>query len=124
MKYVLDTDHISLIHRKGPEGRRIEERLEQVLADGLFVSIISYEEQTRGWFAELSRRRSFAQQEAVYSELARMLELYCATPILHFDRSSVSEFHRLWLMKLHLGTMDLKIAAITLANDAILLTRN
>jgi len=124
LKYLLDTDHIPLVHRKGEGGRHIEERLANVPTDSVFVSIISYEEQTRGWCAELAGRRSFGQQEAIYSELARMLDLYCATPILHFDSASVSEFHRLWLLRLRVGTMDLKIAAIALANDAVLLTRN
>jgi tRNA(fMet)-specific endonuclease VapC len=58
LKYVLDTDHISLLHRMGPEGKVIEERLAGVPADSVFVSIISYEEQTRGWLAELANRRN------------------------------------------------------------------
>jgi len=124
LKYLLDTDHISLVHRKGDEGRLIETRLANMPADSVFVSIVSYEEQTRGWFAELARRRSFAQQEATYTELAHLLDLYCASPILHLDLESVSEFHRLWLLRLRVGTMDLKIAAIAIANDAVLLTRN
>ncbi|HLV81055.1 MAG TPA: type II toxin-antitoxin system VapC family toxin [Chthonomonadaceae bacterium] len=53
-----------------------------------------------------------------------MLELYCSTPILPFEDAAVSIFQSLWLQRLRVGTMDLKIAAIALANDATLLTRN
>jgi tRNA(fMet)-specific endonuclease VapC len=37
---------------------------------------------------------------------------------------AAERFHALWIMRLRIGTMDLKIAATALANDATLLTRN
>ena len=43
---------------------------------------------------------------------------------LLFDEKAVAEFQRLWITRLRIGTMDLKIAAIALANDATLVTRN
>ncbi len=124
MIYLLDTDHISLIHRGGPIGQRIESRLLEVFPAGVFLSIISFEEQTRGWFAELNRNRSYHQQEAVYAELARLLDLDGNTPILQFNAVAIAEYHRIGRMQLRVGTMDLKIAAIAIANDATLLTRN
>ena len=89
-----------------------------------FLSIINYEEQVRGWFAEAARARSVIQQQASYAKLGELLDLYCATPLLLFDDRAVAEFQRLWLARLHVGTMDLRIAAIAIANDATLLTRN
>jgi tRNA(fMet)-specific endonuclease VapC len=53
-----------------------------------------------------------------------MLKYYCATPILPFEGNAISTFQSLWLQRLRIGTMDLKIAAIALANDTTLLTRN
>jgi tRNA(fMet)-specific endonuclease VapC len=50
--------------------------------------------------------------------------LYCTAPVLPFDESAIAHFQRLWLMRLRVGTMDMKIAAIALAHDATLLTRN
>jgi tRNA(fMet)-specific endonuclease VapC len=52
--YLLDTDHISLIARAGPEGSRIFARLGAAKPEPVAVSIISYEEQMRGWLAETS----------------------------------------------------------------------
>ena len=46
------------------------------------------------------------------------------TPLLSFDERAVEQFQRLWVARIRFGTMDLKIAAITLANDAVLLSRN
>jgi tRNA(fMet)-specific endonuclease VapC len=37
---------------------------------------------------------------------------------------AAEQFQRLQLLRLRIGTMDMKIAAIALANDATLLTRN
>jgi tRNA(fMet)-specific endonuclease VapC len=53
-----------------------------------------------------------------------MLKYYCSTPILPFEGDALSTFQSLWLQRLRIGTMDLKIAAVALANDATLLTRN
>ncbi len=44
--------------------------------------------------------------------------------LLDFDGRAVAEYQRLHAARLRLGTMDLKIAAVTLASGATLLTRN
>ena len=44
--------------------------------------------------------------------------------VIEFDEKSATEFQRLKKLYPRLGSMDLKIAAIAIANDAILLTRN
>ena len=59
-----------------------------------------------------------------YSELKQLLQTYCGIAVLDFDAKSIVEFERLRQSKIHIGTMDTKIAAIAIANDAILLTRN
>lgn len=122
--YLLDTDHISLIARGGEEGRRIYQRLSSLAPDEISVSIVSYEEQMRGWLAEIAAARAVDRQKKKYGELERMLKYYCATPILSFDDAAVAVFQHLWIQRLRIGTMDLKIAAIALSNKAILLTRN
>jgi tRNA(fMet)-specific endonuclease VapC len=122
--YLLDTDHISLIARGGAEGQRILRRLSVLPPNEVAVSIVSYEEQMRGWLAEIAAARTLDRQETKYHELGRMLKYYCATPILPFEGIAITAFQNLWLQRLRIGTMDLKIAAIALANDATLLTRN
>jgi tRNA(fMet)-specific endonuclease VapC len=53
--YVLDTDHISLLDRGGTEGQHIRARLRQVPPDDVTASIVSYEEQIRGWMAVIAQ---------------------------------------------------------------------
>ncbi len=45
-------------------------------------------------------------------------------PLLSFDKAVVDVFQTLWVQRIRIGTMDLKIAATALAHDATLLTRN
>ena len=54
---ILDTDLLTIIQRKaGQEYERLNARLEAAAATELvFVSIVSYEEQTRGWLALMAR---------------------------------------------------------------------
>ena len=53
-----------------------------------------------------------------------MLRLYCSMNVLDYDERAAIEFQQLRKERLQIGTMDMKIAAIALANDAVLLTRN
>ncbi len=122
--YLMDSDHVSLIDRGGPEGARILTRIAALPPDSVAVSLISYEEQMRGWMAEIARMQSVDRQLAAYSRLNRMRDYHCVTPVLPFDEEAVAQFQSLWLRRLRVGTMDLKIAATALANEATLVTRN
>jgi tRNA(fMet)-specific endonuclease VapC len=122
--YLLDTDHITLLDRGGEEGQRISARLSQVSPEDVAASIVSYEEQMRGWLAYIAKQRAVDRQVEGYGKLERMLQFYCGSPLLPFDQRAAEQFQRLWLTRPRIGTMDLKIAAIALANDATLLSRN
>jgi tRNA(fMet)-specific endonuclease VapC len=122
--FVLDTDHISLVARGGTDGQRIRARLAHLPSGAFSASIVSFEEQVRGWMAAIARMRSIERQVPFYGELERLLRYYAITPLLAFDARAVTQFQRLRQAGIRIGTMDLKIAAITLANDATLLSRN
>jgi len=121
---VLDTDHMSLVERGGAEGRRIWQRIRALPPDDIATTVISFEEQARGWLARISGAKTLGRQMSDYSELKQLLQTYCGIAVLEFDAKSIVEFERLRQAKIHVGTMDMKIAAIAIANDAILLTRN
>lgn len=122
--YLKDSDHISLIDRAGPDGARILAPIAALPPEGVAVALISYEEQMRGWMAEIARMQSVDRQLAAYSRLDRMRNYYCTTTVLPFDEKALIHFQNLWLQRLRVGTMDLKIAATALANNATLITRN
>jgi tRNA(fMet)-specific endonuclease VapC len=121
---VLDTDHVSLLEwASGAEYRRLKQRLETV-EEEVVTTIVSCEEQTRGWLAYGSRTRSLEQQIEAYRRLHRHLDVYGTIIVLDFDESSAAEFQRLARRRIRIGTLDLRIAAIVLARDATLLSRN
>ncbi len=124
MMVILDTDHISLLQRGGAEGRRIRLRLRALPLDDIATTIVSYEEQTSGWLGRLAGLNSLERQTFDYSELKKLLHDYCNIAVQDFDAGAAAEFQRLRATKIRVGTMDLKIAAITLAINATLLTRN
>ena len=121
---LLDTDHMSLLQRGGAEGLRIRMRPRTLPLDDVATTIVSYEEQMRGWLARLARTTTQERQIFDYSELKKLLQSYCSFAIVDYDATAASEFQRLLVLKLRLGTMDMKIAAVVLANNAVLLTRN
>jgi tRNA(fMet)-specific endonuclease VapC len=122
---VLDTDHISLLERaESPERQRLLARLEAPGTPDPVVTIISYEEQVRGWLAKISSVRSLRDQIDAYRRLQWQLEHYCAFKVLGFDERAAAVFQGLKKSKVKVGTMDLKIAAIVLTEQATLLSRN
>ena len=123
--FVLDTDHFSLLEWGADAARRnLLRRLSTIPPDEVFTTIITYEEQTRGWMAYAARARATAQQIKAYRKLERHLDLYRHVQVLGFDEHAGVSFERLKQSRLRIGTMDLKIAAIALAHGATLLTRN
>ena len=121
---VLDSDHMSLVERGGSEGQRIWLRIRALPPDDIATTIVSFEEQTRGWLARIARAATLERQISDYSELKQLLQTYCNIAVLDFDAKAAIEFERLKRERVRIGTMDLKIAAIALANNATLLTRN
>lgn len=113
-----------LLDRGGAAGETLRARLRTIPPDDVATTIISYEEQTRGWLARIAQLRTVEQQVAIYRELKRQLLNYCQIPVVEFDERASAEFGRLRRAGIRIGTMDLKVAAIGLVNDATLLSRN
>lgn len=56
--YLLDTDHMSLLDRGGLVGSVLQARLQAIPPDDVATTIITYEEQVRGWIARIARLRT------------------------------------------------------------------
>jgi tRNA(fMet)-specific endonuclease VapC len=124
LTYVLDTDHLSLLERGNADSLILQMRLESVPARQIATTIVNYEEQMRGWLERAARANSRERLLAAYSRLLLHVKTFQEIPLLPFDDNAADEFERLQRTKIRVGTMDLKIAAIILANDSTLLTRN
>jgi len=123
--YILDTDHLSLIGRAtSPEAQRLRFRLAGLKLEERVTTIITFEEQMRGWMSHLAKARSLAHEVVAYRRLKEFLDRYLKITVFEFDEAAATEFDRLQRLRLRIGTMDLKIAAIALAHGATVLTRN
>lgn len=123
--YILDTDHLSLLGRAdSPAAQRLRFRLSRLKPEERITTIITFEEQMRGWMSHLAQARSLKLQIEAYHQLKEFLDRYRKLTVLEFDETAAAEFERLRKIARRVGTMDLKIAAIALANKATVLTRN
>jgi tRNA(fMet)-specific endonuclease VapC len=122
--YILDADHLSLIQRNGLEGKQILTRLAAVETTEVAVTVVTYEEQVRGRLNVLSRAKTIDEQVLSYQGLQQLVKDYRAIVIVPFSHTAALEDQRLRKAYPRIGNMDLKIAAISLTNNAILLTRN
>jgi tRNA(fMet)-specific endonuclease VapC len=122
--YLLDTDHLSVLERGGTAAQSLRRRLHMVPPDDVVATVVSYEEQTRGWLGFIAKARSLEEQVTAYSNLQRHLQVFCAIPLIAFDQAAAAIVQRLQKQRIRIGTMDLKIASIALAQDATLLSRN
>ncbi len=123
--FILDTDHLTVIQRQSePAYTVLQARLQRVSSDDIYTTIISLEEQMRGWLAVISRAKRIHQDIFAYRQLHALFAFFSEIPVLDFNEAAAERFTRLRRARLRLGSMDIKIAAITLAYGATLLSRN
>jgi tRNA(fMet)-specific endonuclease VapC len=92
--------------------------------DDAATTIVTVEEQLRGWLAEIRRHNDPHDQIVAYERLQRRLEFFGVWTILPWNSESAQLFLNLRRQGVRIGTMDLKIACIALVHDATLLTGN
>ena len=117
--YILDTDHVSL-HQRGDQ--TVLARLQSRTDDTVCVTIITVEEQMRGRLAQLGQ--AGVSLPFVYNLLQATSSYFCNIPVLPFDALAQQYYQQLLVQKIRIGSLDLRIAAITMAHNGILVTRN
>src|SRR5947209_5011543 len=112
---LLDTDHLSVLkYDEHPRCGTLRERM-SISQDPFFATtIISAEEQMRGWLAKIHSAKDAEKQVAWYDQLAWLFEFLSDWQIIAFDQQAAAEFKRLRRLRLRVGAFDLKIAAIAL----------
>jgi len=86
--------------------------------------VISFHEQTLGAHAYVNRARDAAGVIRGYEMFQNLLTYYCTAQVLPFEQAASAVFTLLQAQRIRIGTMDLRIAAIALARDFTILTRN
>jgi tRNA(fMet)-specific endonuclease VapC len=122
--WVLDTDSLSLLERGNP---KIQERLRQVNAESVAISIVTAEEKMKGRLAAINSLSGIERIDRLaiaYRDLQSSIEDLQALPIVPFSESAKERYRDLLQQKIRVGSHDLRIAAIVLSVDGILVTRN
>jgi tRNA(fMet)-specific endonuclease VapC len=122
---VLDTDVLTIIQREsGEEYERLAARIDAVESEPVAITVISYEEQFRGWLAAIAAAKTLDKQIYGYGRLQALVDNYQEWECLPFDNPAAEVYTRLKKSKVRIGTMDLKLASIALSRDALLVSRN
>jgi tRNA(fMet)-specific endonuclease VapC len=123
--FILDTDHVTIIQlQKGLEFTRFQAHLQAHAGALVGTTIISFQEQVQGWLAYIKSARTGERILRGYASISTLLSDYCRATVLTFNQSAQDRFNELQRFRLRIGTMDLRIASITLVTGATLLTRN
>jgi len=119
--YVLDTDTLSLVQR---QQQPYVQRLMTLPPDQRAITVVTVEEQLRGWLARIRRAKDTATVIRAYARLYQAVVYLTQINVLLFDDQAAAKMNHLRQQKIRIGTLDLRIAAIVLARDGILVTRN
>jgi tRNA(fMet)-specific endonuclease VapC len=124
MRYLLDTDHVSLLERGD---WLVSQRFQQVSQETVATSVITLEEQIQGWFNEIRKASAGAQPRRLkiaYRSLSRTIQYLSQFQHFDFDEAAYDRWRTLRQQGVRIGTQDLRIAAIALNHSCILVTRN
>jgi tRNA(fMet)-specific endonuclease VapC len=121
---LLDTDHFSVVADvRDARNSSLVARI-NAAGDSVMLPIVSVEEQLRGWLKLLRQHPDVHQHIFPYDRLIRLLETIADWNIVRWSEPAADEFKRLRKHRVRIGTQDLKIASIAIANDALLLSAN
>ena len=123
--FILDTDHLIIAQRDSqPEANRLRRRMKQHRESDFHLTIITIHEQLLGAQKNISQSKERDSVVRGYRLIESAMIYYNDFKILAFDEPASLQFQRLRKQGIRIGTMDLRIAAIAIANNVTLLTRN
>src|SRR5260370_631581 len=93
---ILDTDHFSVYpFTESPGAQILRGRLDASDDPTITTTIVTFEEQMRGWMARINREHDPLQQVSLYARLMRLADLLRAWPIIPYNERSAAQFVRL-----------------------------
>jgi tRNA(fMet)-specific endonuclease VapC len=119
--YVLDTDTLTLLRRNHAA---VVQHVKAHPPAEMAITVITVAEQLGGWYTQVRRAKKKDALARAYKQLAETTTLLSGIKILTLTEQAIDHCDRLKQLKLKIGINDLRIAAITLENAAILVTRN
>ena len=125
MKYLLDTDHLSILQRQsGQDYVKLSNRMADYDVSDFGISIVTFHEQMLGSHAYINRARNPNQVVKGYEIMMRLVNDFKTLTVVPFDEGAGITFTQLQQQKIQLAKMDARIASIALFRKLTLLTRN
>lgn len=120
---ILDTDHMSELGRETARRSALEQRLGSATLP-VATTIATAEELLRGRLAQVAGNKSGKQLMVPYRRMNVLHEALSNWLVMPWTETAAGRYDHLRGLRLGIGTMDLRIAAIVIANNATLLSRN
>ena len=119
--WIFDTDHATLFQQGNPQ---IVQRVSAVNPKDIAITIVTFEEQMYGRLNRIRRATSGEERISAYANLRKTIDYLTDFELLDFDRNAENYYKEFLQQKIRVGTQDLRIAAIAISTNSILLTRN
>ena len=121
LRYILDTDTVTL-QQAGREP--VIRRLANLSPDIVFTTVVTVREQVKGRLAAIDRANEGFELTATYDRLLATVRYFAQVNVLPFSPAAAEMLRTFRRRRIRIGTQDLRIAAIVLAEGGILITGN
>ncbi|VTT96704.1 Putative nucleic acid-binding protein, contains PIN domain OS=Oscillatoria acuminata PCC 6304 GN=Oscil6304_5341 PE=4 SV=1 [Gemmataceae bacterium] len=119
--FILDTTTLTHLQRKHP---RVTDALDNHTGDVVGTTKVNVEEVVGGWIALIRRSKTNGQEARASAYVAAAMEIMAPLVVFAKSEAALDRFDQLVRLKLNVGKMDLKIAAVALGLDATVVTDN
>lgn len=120
-RYILDSNTVSAILNEHPG---VQRRVALVPAECIFLNVVSAFENLRGWFGQVNRQQPIERLVRAFNGILRTLNYYGQSQVLPYDVAAATKYEELRRQHRRHSRDDLRIAAIALVQNAILVTQN
>lgn len=124
MTHLLDTDHVSILQQEGAEAAVVSAHVAGAGQESVGVSVVSFHEQVLGCHGKLNQARTPRAMTRWYRLMGELFDLYTEFNLAPFDDAAAGVLTALNAQNIQIKAMDLRIAAVALANGLVLVTRN
>ena len=119
--YVLDTDTVT---RQQGNHAAVLRRLQQLPATQVFTTVVTLREQVRGRLAIVDRADEGPALVRAYEQFQVTVDYFKQIHLLPFTAAAAEQLRQLRTQKVRVATQDLRIAAIVLSVEGVLVTSN
>lgn len=107
MRYLLDTDHLSVLQRQvGEDYSNLSARIAQYPIADFAVSTVTFHEQVLGCHAYINRALHLNDVVKGYGMMARLVSDFKVLPLVSFDAGAAVTFDQLQAQRIQLAKMD------------------